>query len=233
MDKNDDLKQEVQLQLNRVRDALVRASGIKGFYEYLTEKEEAKRATWAKAVIDAKVEAILTSSENEMHEQWSAAMEAFEKAREAAKARIERVELDNEKLNQAVKFINEMDPELVDEKAKSINEQFAGDQNAFEVLERVYSKRGLNRPGMLGSYMYSDFDHEWNRARAALSESLQLKGYPNAAGQAMTKVARFEGVDFNPVIDKRSVNSPEQLQNMSTDDINNNWEEISKYLENL
>jgi len=232
MNKKDDLKQEVQSQLNRVNSALVRASGIKGTYKLLTEKEEAKRDTWAKSVIDSNIQAIKADSENRMQEQWSEAMAAFDGAMESAKARFERVELDNEKLNQAVKFVTEMDSKLVDEKAKSINEQFIGNQSAFKILDSVYSKRGLNRPGMLESYMYSDFDREWNRARAALSESLQLDGYPNAAGQAMAKVAGFEGVDFNPVIDKESVNNPDQLKNMSLDDINKNWEEISKYLEN-
>ena len=232
MSTKEEMKQELQKQLNRVHDALSRANAIQGTYDYLMERENAKRDTWAKDVVDTNVNLIQTDSEARMEDQWHEGIEAFHKARAMAKACSEFLDVDDQRLAGAVSFIGELDSELIDERAESINDQFAGDQGALRVLDAAYKKKGLNKPGMLLSYMYDDFDCQWDRAQGALSGELQLGGRPNAAGQAMAKVAKFEGVSFDPVIDKSSISSKEQLKNMSLEDINKNWSEVSKFLEN-
>jgi hypothetical protein len=226
-----ELKSEVQRQLIQVRNALQRANGIQGTYKLLTQRAEAKRATWAKDIVDQELEAIKINSENELMEQRTKALDAFEAAKEAAQKAGSFVDVDDEKLIRAIGIINSMGNEgFTDEAIDSINKQFAGDQSALKVLKGVYEKKGVSSDGGISNYLYLNFDTAWASGRHSLYTELELDGYVNSSGASISKLAKMEGVEFNPVIDEHSIHSQEQLKGMSTEQINGNWDEISRFL---
>ena len=226
------LKSEIQKQLNQVRASLQRAQGSQGTYKYLNEINEVKRKTWAKEIVDRNAESLKVTHENELTGYLNQALDAYEKAMAAAKKRSEYLDVNDEKLTKAMRLIQEMGKELTDEAVSSINSQFIGDQSSLKALKGYYKKNGIAHDGLIDTFMYDNFGRTWDHARSALYTEMGLDGYVNSAGQAIAKIARLEGVEFDPAIDKNAISSHDQIRGMSTDQVNKNWEEIGKFMAN-
>ena len=226
------LKNEIQKNLNQVRASLQRARGSQSTYKYLNEINEVKRKTWAKEIVDRNAESLKVTQENELMGYLNQALEAYDKAMVAARKRGEFLDVNDEKLTNAMRLIRELGNDLTDETASSINSQFIGDQSSLKALKGLYKKAGISHDGLIDTNMYADFERTWGNARSALYSEMELDGYVNSAGQAIAKIAKLEGLEFDPVIDKNMINSQDQIRGMSTEQVNSNWEEISKFMGN-
>lgn len=226
------LKNEVQSHLNRVRGSLQKAQGSQIMYKIRNEQNETRRKFWAKDIVDTQAENLRVTYENEITAHRQEALDAFEKAMAAAKKRGEYLDVNDQKLTNAMRLIQEMGSNLTDEEAGSINSQFAGDQSSLKALKLSYQKAGIAHNGLIDTLMYDDFDRAWARGRSSLYTEMMLDGYVNSAGQAVAKIAKLEGLEFDPVIDKSAISTREQIRAMSNEQVNQNWDEISRFMAN-
>ncbi len=223
-------KSDLEKQFRKIRDGLQRADGDKVVFNSLMERSEAKRVTWAKEIIDREQARLRENITNSMRGHWKEISEAFESARELARKRLNYLDVNDDRLPKALKLIAVIGPEMTEEKARSINLQFRGSQGALSALKVAYKMAGSKVDGSIDDMTYRHFDSTWNSARNAVLEQLSPEGYLNASGQAVKRLAEFEGIDFDPVINRSEIYDSKQLKTMSTDEINARWGEVSKFL---
>lgn len=133
-------------------------------------------------------------------------LESLNSMEQSVAKRHELLDLEDDKLGNALKIIQTAGSNITDDSIKKILSQFIGDQSSLRVLKQSLMSSGASPSELLDSVIYepvSTFHSVRNEVEGYLNP-LQFVSVNQAARQ-IQKIAKYEGFEFNADIDPNSV----------------------------
>ena len=111
-----------------------------------------------------------------------------------------KLNLDNPAWTSALKLIELSGPNIDYVTVKKINESFKGDLSAWSALRDIYKARGIINDGSLTDQIYEP-KAAFDKLREYAYYSFIQEGSLNELSNAVSKIARMEGIEFPQMVD--------------------------------